>query len=688
MSAAGVAICWPCNGILAAGILLLSQKKALILVLACASIDFLCSHFVSRAGIVEALMIAQLDVVQAVIAAVLMRRFGGAALNPTRLRSLGRMTALAFLPATLITATLGSISGAEQYHYDFFSLWPQWMMGDFLGMLIGAPTALILSRYRYFDLGGSKSALVKMGVPASIVVLSGLIFWFRSPLPLHLLVFPVLIVAAFFISPPFLMTTILAVMGLAVAFTITGRGLVSSGHSANSTVIFLSLQIYLAGLVGSAMGLMAHLAERRKAEIRLQSALMVARTAEKKSRAADAAKTDFLANISHEIRTPLNGVIGLVSALSRTPMSVSQKEMVELIESSSATLERLVSDILDLSKIGDGELQIEMAELDLLPSLESVLELSRRKAHAKGLSFQVDLGESARGCFYGDSVRIRQVLDNLVSNAIKFTESGSISVQIDVQDSIVFSDPAKIRISVVDTGIGFSPAFGEELFKRFKQADVSITRRFGGSGLGLSICHALVKLMGGEIEASSQLGCGSAFRFTVPASRTISLEDYDLRVAQKRASDLDLTADAAGRALEPATLQILLGEDNPTNQQVVATILSGLGANIKIAANGREAVEAFRQAPFDFVLMDMQMPELDGLGAIGLIRALERDEPERGRTPIAILSANALAEHKIAAEKVGADLFITKPITADRLLDGVEVLMQIGERSSEIPGVS
>ncbi|MCS6627748.1 ATP-binding protein [Roseibacterium beibuensis] len=383
--------------------------------------------------------------------------------------------------------------------------------------------------------------------------------------------------------------------------------------------------------------------------------------------AANRAKSDFLANMSHEIRTPLNGVIGIVDALSRTPLSDEQAEMVGLIRSSGHTLERLVSDILDVSKIEAGQLTLECRPFDLEEALEP-LAMIRARAEDKGLEFQVRRSPEARGVFLGDSTRIRQVLGNLLSNAVKFTAEGAISVWVEVwsDDPEGRGEAHRLALTIEDTGVGFGSAHAARLFDRFNQADSTITRRFGGTGLGLSICRSLVEMMGGEIEARSTPGAGSRFRFVLPLRRAASLADYDAR-------EMDTASAVLPDAGRP--LRVLLAEDHPTNQRVVQLILASQGAEVIIAANGAQALAAFRDGAFDVVLMDMQMPVMDGLSATRAIRDLEAATPERARTPVVMLSANAMAEHREEALAAGADSHVAKPITAASLLAGIEAVI-------------
>ena len=384
--------------------------------------------------------------------------------------------------------------------------------------------------------------------------------------------------------------------------------------------------------------------------LRIEAEMAEARHA---AEAANKAKNDFLANMSHEIRTPLNGVLGVAAALGETDLSPKQAEMVELIRRSGETLERLVSDILDVSKIEAGQMTIQTEAFDLGAVLDGLLDVTRLRAKEKGIGFRVERGAAARGGFLGDSVRIGQVLSNLLSNAVKFTDRGEVTVRVDVEDPGDGQTP-RLCVEVEDTGVGFDATKVEMIFQRFSQADSTITRRFGGSGLGLSISKTLVEMMGGEITARSNPGAGSLFRVVLPVHRTEAGSGAE-------AAPLLPCVQAEG-------LRVLLAEDHPINQRVVQLMLEPCGAAVTVVENGAQAVEAVAAKRYDVVLMDMQMPVMDGLAATRAIRA---QEAGGRRTPIIMLSANAMAGHRQDALTAGADLHLAKPVTIAALLDGI-----------------
>ena len=405
---------------------------------------------------------------------------------------------------------------------------------------------------------------------------------------------------------------------------------------------------------------------RRQADEALEAALQAAET-------ANHAKRNFLANMSHEIRTPLNGVIGVVAALAQTELTPAQREMVFLIESSGVTLERLVSDVLDFSKIEAGRLEIETTLFDLRAELDGVIDVFRVQAEDKGLAFPVERGEDARGAFLGDCVRIKQVFSNLLSNAVKFTTKGEVRVRIDVTPSEQPDQPDTLVLEIKDSGVGFDADFADQLFQRFSQADTSITRRFGGSGLGLSITRALVEQMGGEIGAQSEPGQGSSFRVALPLPRAQSLVAYD---EERRAGPRPRASPPVPAAAGLAGLRVLLADDHPINQRVVQLILEPFGIELTTVENGAEAVDAFAAKVFDLVLMDMQMPVMDGLAATRALRQLEARTPDRPRAAIVMLSANAMRQHRLDAIAAGADLHLPKPITAAGLVGGMLEALQ------------
>ena len=401
--------------------------------------------------------------------------------------------------------------------------------------------------------------------------------------------------------------------------------------------------------------------ERKLAQDALQEAVV-------RAESANVAKSEFLANMSHEIRTPLNGVLGLAEALARMELTPQQREIVEMIVSSGRALTAILSDVLDLAKTEAGQLQLAHEPFSLRETIGSAAFLFETVARDKGVDFKVEFDAAGPDRLVGDPLRIRQVVSNLISNAVKFTSRGEVKVS--VASVAAVDGSARIIVTVKDTGPGFSEEVRARLFSRFEQGDGSITRRFGGTGLGLSIAGALSQMMGGQIDCRAKPGRGATFVFR---------------------ARLAVDAAAPSEAPEPQDVsrtclvhrpRVLLAEDHEVNQKVVELLL-GDAAELVIVADGQKAVdEVLGGAGFDVVLMDTQMPVMDGLTATRLIR---EHEVRRGipRTPIISLTANAMAHQVKAALEAGADCHLAKPITADALYAAIERMLEAADRAPQ-----
>jgi len=391
---------------------------------------------------------------------------------------------------------------------------------------------------------------------------------------------------------------------------------------------------------------------QHQAEASLKAAVALAE-------AANGAKSEFLANMSHEIRTPLNGMLGVAGVLAQTKLTAPQHEMVGIIETSAKTLQALLADILDIAKIEAGRLDLQENTVDPAELAIQVSTLFAATAAEKGLRFDLTLDDEARRPVIADSTRLAQIITNLCSNAIKFTERGGVTLSVSSQTTDLGQ---ALTIAVRDTGIGISAAAREKLFERFSQADGSITRRFGGTGLGLAISQQLAHRMGGQIEVDSEEGVGSTFALTV----TLALAEP--QAAAPVAADAQAPAGQTVNNERP--LRVLLVEDHPVNRKVIDLMIGQL-VDLTMAEDGAKGVAAAAGGAFDLILMDMQMPVMDGLTAT---RAIRRREAEIGAppVPIIVLTANVLPEHVQACLEAGADSHLAKPVSAPALLAAMQ----------------
>lgn len=426
-------------------------------------------------------------------------------------------------------------------------------------------------------------------------------------------------------------------IGLAASFAAFGMSVLMRGAIARSVTARLTAE-----------GMTRRLEDERQMNDYLRE---TAEDLARREAGANRAKTEFLATITHELRTPLNGVMGMVQAMSNDPLEEVQRERLEIVRGSGQALLQIINNVLDISKIEVGRIELSPVVFDLKPVVEDLGRLYAALATEKGLAFDLEVDPSADGWSFGDEVRLRQVLSNLLSNALKFTDQGRVSAK-------VRRDGDQLVFTISDTGIGVSPEQAPRLFERFVQADASTTRRFGGTGLGLAICREIVKLLGGEISFVSTPGEGSCFTFQVPMRSVPAPQAVAPTVGES----------------DNQALRVLVVDDNATNRLVLTTLLDQFEIANTAVDGGQAAIDVWAAGGWDLILMDIHMPGMDGLTASKHIRAREQAMGQ-ARTPIIAVTASVLSHETEAYFAAGMDDCIAKPIEIGALLETIRQAM-------------
>ncbi|GMM92575.1 ATP-binding protein [Qipengyuania sp. MTN3-11] len=591
----------------------------------------------------QALSLALTNLIEVAIAATAMHALHGSDLHILSKRWLAHLAAVAAL-ACAVSATLASfiLHAAGSY----FDHWLTYYPAHLIGVLTLVP--IVIGLATEWPRGTALRSAARLPLVAVLTVAVSLFIFNQGAQPLLFLVFPILVFAAFRAEVPGAALALFLFTVIATGFTLREMGpvmMIEGGE--RSRILFLQGLILTATLTTLPIGLA--LAERKTAFVR-QAELA------EQARSANLAKSRFLANMSHEIRTPLNGVLGFAELLEGGQLDAKQAHQAAMIRTSAQALLSLLNDILDLSKIEAGEMRTIAESVNLLARMRDCAELIGPVAEAKGLRVAIEPAENLPEWIEGDNLRLRQILLNLLGNAVKFSEEGTIRIGAARQGE-------RIRISVSDQGIGIAPARQREIFEEFVQADATTARDFGGSGLGLAISRRLANLLGGEVNLWSAPGEGTVVYLDLP------YREIEAPTAPAPAS--------GAPDIETKKARILLVEDFELNREVIGAMLERIGHECLEAFDGQDAMakidlSLFTGKYFDLILMDARMPRIDGLEATRRLRACGR----YAKTPIIGLTANVFAEDVEACLEAGMDRVLHKPVRIDELRDAIAAALQ------------
>ena len=641
-NALGIATLWPSNALLAAGLLVLSpSRRAILTIVAVAAhlaIDLAVGDDFGRA-----LLYTLVDVGEGLLVWGVTKRFFG---GPPRVRTMRQLALLTTLtaPVTLLMAVICAAGLALLYDMPFVIVLIDWFLCGVLGMSIVLPAVLVLldsEHRRAFQRGLAE----QIGLLVLVAVLTAILFYAKG-VPAPFLLFPVALLAAFRLGPRGAAQASMIVACVAMPMTVNGlwvREMVAATWSQAEQNRLV--QVFVGVLFVSSLATGLALAQQERLRRLLVRREQLTRAARARALAANEAKTEFLATMSHEIRTPLNSMLGFSQLLvERKDLPPDARRQLSLIDSAGTALLTVVNDILDFSRVEAGQVELLFQPTSAAAVLHDAVGIMRPEAENKGLSLEVEVTDPVGGLHDLDGLRLRQVLLNLLNNAVKFTEVGRIRACLTIEPGEIED---RLKFEIVDTGVGIAIEQQGRLFQRFSQVDSSASRAYGGAGLGLAISKALVELMGGKIGVDSALGHGSAFWLELSAPQ---VEAYDAGEPQPAAA--------------PGAARILLVDDHPMNREIGAALLTLVGCEVLTADNGQQAVAMAARGGFDIILMDIHMPEMDGLAATRAIRALPG---EVGQIPIIAMSADALPQQVERCYAAGMVDHVAKPVQREVL---------------------
>ena len=670
-------VLWPANGVMLAALLQLHKRQAISVLATCFALNILGN--VVRGDSQPFLWLnAVLNLGEAFLAAFIARRVCGAALDLRRPRRLANFALMAVVPAVLLsTFAILSVAGPMRDYtvpIYLFTLRRYFEM-ETLGLLLVAPALLLIAKSHRFCSTAPASPVETAIIVSLLLGVTAAVF-FQSIAPALFMIFPFLLLVSFRTSPSWVAGSIIGVAVIGAAATVTGHGPVLMTRFPSLPELDLVpplmrqlsvFYLFLLGVIITALPVSTSVSERRRLVERLEHRTIAAHQARLRAEEADAAKSRFLALMSHEMRTPLNSVTGYAEVLARRPdLDPVAVEQLGHIQRSSDALLLLVEDVLEISR---GDDALSLAPLSLMDIIAAAVTPSRISADHKGLVLVVDVRPDALPLMIGDRRRLRQALHHLIANAVKFTETGTVTIRADRIDG-------EVLVAVTDSGCGFDMAEADRLFGAFVQGDDSISRAHIGAGIGLALVQRHAGLMGGSVVVDSHPGDGATFTLRLP----LALAEVSAPIVHAASVETVLTDDL-DEVDDAQPLRILVVDDHPANREVARLMLAAIGCEITEAVDGEEAIEMAGSQSFDLILMDVRMPRVDGLAATRAIRAAGN------RVPILAVTADAMPEDAARCIAAGMNDHLPKPISHLALYAAMERLLSGESPAQARPGL-